>query len=129
MSRQLLFQLLALPAKAAIHAYGCITLPFYALAQKPWTKLRLSKSFGVVSTVDPKTGRRIYSRPTPPGIDHPYLKYKVFNDIVPTLNRNREVIGIRDVISEVPAVDEKTGKPVIIDRKPLVKVQLAEDFR
>ncbi len=129
MSRQLLFQLLALPAKAAVNAYTWSTLPFYTLYQKPFSKLRLAKNFGVISTVDPKTGRRVYSRPTPPDIDHPYLKYQVFNDIIPTLDRNREVLGIRDVISEVPAVDEQTGEPVIIDGKPLVKVQLADDFR
>lgn len=130
MSQQLLYQLMALPAKAIVNTYTWTTLPFYAVAQRPWAKLRLTaKRIGVISTIDTKTGRRVYSRPTFPGIDHPHLKFHTINDIFPILDRSREVLGVRDVISEHVALDEKTGKEVIIDGKPLKKLQLAPDFR
>lgn len=46
----------------------------------------------------------------------------------PFLDRNREVVGIRDVINEHPALDED-GNPIKIDGKELQKVELSKDFR
>ena len=123
---KLLVNFALLNTKAIVNAYTWSTLPFYAIAQRPWTRLRLAKSLGVIKTKD-KQGRTVYSRPSPPTLNHPFYNYKTFPEIFPLIDRNREAIGIRDVISEKLALDEN-GNPVKIDGKELKKVQLS-NFR
>lgn len=116
-----------LQTKTMVNAYTWTTLPLYTIIQRPWQRLNRSKSFNVKSYVD-KQGRTIYYRPTPADITHKYLKYTTFAEIVNTLDRNREVVGQRDVIKEHVALDEN-GKPVKIDGKVLKKVELSKEFR
>ena len=124
---KLLAQLALLPAKALVNAYTWTTLPLYTIAQRPWQRVQASKAFAVKVYKD-KHGRTVYYRQAPPSIDHPFFKYSTFPEIVPTLDRNRRVIGIRDVISEQLALDEN-GNPVKIDGKELKKVKLSNQYR
>lgn len=124
---KLLVNLVLYNTKALVNAYTWFTLPFYAAAQRPWTRLRRAKTLGVLTTKDEK-GRTVYTRPSPPHLNHPYYKYRTISEIIPLLDRNREVIGIRDVIEEQTTLDE-VGKPVVIDGKVLKKVKLSDDFR
>lgn len=124
---KLLVNLVLYNTKALVNAYTWSTLPFYAAAQRPWTRLRRAKTLGVLTTKDEK-GRTVYTRPSPPHLNHPYYKYRTISEIIPLLDRNREVIGIRDVIEEQTTLDE-VGKPVVIDGKVLKKVKLSDDFR
>ena len=116
-----------LPTKALVNTYTWTTLPAYALAQRPWLRLRRSKSFGVKTHID-RHGRTVYSRPSPPNLKHPYYKYSTFPEILPLLDRNREAVGIRDVLDEQLALDAN-GKPIKIDGKELKKVHLSNQFR
>ena len=116
-----------LQTKLLVNTYTWITLPFYTVAQQPWRVLRAAKSLGVVTTKD-KHGRTVYSRPSPPTLNHPYYQYKTFPAIFSLLDRNRKVVGIRDVINEYPTLD-KEGNPVKIDGKELIKLELSNQFR
>lgn len=121
---KLLVNLALLQTKALVNAYTWSTLPFYALAQRPWQRLKLSRATGVKMTIDQKTGRTIYSRPSPVELEHPYLNCHSFNEIVPFLDRNRKIVGVREVLNEVIQLDEK-GNVIKIDGKELKKVQFA----
>lgn len=101
---KLLINFALLNARVIVNTYTAATLPFYYLYQRPWQKLRLAKSFGVKTTIDEK-GRVIYSGPEPPGLKHPYYKYQTVNDILLTLDRSREAVGIRDVVKETLELD------------------------
>ncbi len=125
MSRQLVnFSLL--PVKALITTFTWSTLPFYAAVQKPWRRLKLSKNFGVVATKDIQ-GRLIYSRPCPVDVQHPYLNCYSFNEMFPLLDRSQKIVGVREVLSEVPQLDS-SGNPIKVDGRELTKVKLAGDY-
>ena len=124
---KILINLALIQTKFLVNTYTWATIPFYTIVQRPWNRLRLSKKFGVETYKD-KNGRTVYWRPTPPEIDHKYLKYSTFMEVIPTLDRNRPVMGIRDVISEHPALDEN-GNPIKVDGKELKRVELSKQFR
>lgn len=124
---KLLVNLALLQAKALVNAYTFATLPIYALVQRPWRRLKLSQATGIQITVD-LLGRKVYSRPSPLNIQHPYLNCYSFNEMIPYLDRNKEIIGLRDVLSEVPQLDAD-GQPIKIDGKELIKMKLADKYR
>lgn len=107
--------------KAIVNAYTWATLPFYAMAQRPWLKLRQAKNLGVIKTVD-KQGRLIYSRPSK-HLNHPFNNYRTIPEIIPLIDRNREAVGIRDVISE-NVLRDNSGNSIQIDGKVLKKASL-----
>lgn len=123
---KLIGKLAFLELKGLVNVYTWSTLPFYALAQRPWTKLRLAKNLGVQSRRD-KLGRTIYTRPSH-HLKHHFNQYKTFPEIFPLLDRSREVVGIRDILSEHKHLEED-GNPVKIDGKELTKLKLADQFR
>src|SRR5690625_3473804 len=124
MSR-LLVNLALLPTKALVNAYTWTTLPLYAAAQRPWRRLKQSKSFGVRAEKDSQ-GRLIYSRKSPVQSNHPYLQCTTFNEIVTMLDRNKEIFGVRDVLDEVPQLDAD-GRPIMVDGRELKRIKLADD--
>ena len=129
MQSKFLTSLSLLPVKALVTTYTWSTLPFYAAVQKPWRRLKLSRSGSdLVTTIDEKTGRKIYSRKPLEHFEHPYLSRYSFNEIVPLLDRSWPVLGERAVISEEVQTDPITGKVIKIDGKELKKVRLADDF-
>ena len=126
---KLLINFALINTKALVNAYTWTTLPFYALAQRPWRRLRLSKSFGIIATKDDQTGRIIYARPRQNHFSHyPHYKYSTFPEAFDQLNPDRKVIGFRDVISESLATDE-SGNPIRIEGKDLMKVKLSDQYR
>lgn len=129
MQSKFLVNLSLLPVKALINVYTWSTLPVYAALQRPWQRLKLSKSGGLVSTYNEKMGKTIYSRKCPVHFDHPYLSRYAFNEIVPLLDRSWPILGERPVISEEVQTDPATGKVIKIDGKELKKFRLADDFR
>lgn len=126
---KLLLNLVLGSTKALVNSYTWSTLPFYAVAQRPWARLSKSKSFGLRSTVD-RYQRTVYSRPCAvKGFSHPALQCKTFNEIVPTLDVNRNVIAIREVLSERAQVDEATGEQIKLDGRDLKQIVLADQLR
>lgn len=119
-------QLALLPLIAIIQAYTWTTVPFYALTQRPWLRVRRSKYYGVQATTD-REGRTIYSRPCPAKFEHPHLKCNSFAEVIPLLDRNRKAVGVRAVLKEVPALDED-GKQIKILGKELKQMQLADQY-
>lgn len=119
---KLLVNLALLPAKAFITGYTWSTLPLYAIVQKPWNRLKLSKSFGISLTLDDQN-RLVYSRPyNGQSTSKQVYECNSFAEAVANLDRTREVIGIRDVISEQLALDEQ-GKIIRVDGRDLKKVR------
>ena len=82
---KLLVDLFMLNTKAVVNAWTWTTLPFYAIAQQPWKRLKLSKSFGVRMIKD-KHGRTVYSRPCSIKVEHPLMQYTTLNEIIPNLD-------------------------------------------
>lgn len=107
--------------KAFVNAYTWATLPFYAMAQRPWLKLRQAKNLGVIKTVD-KQGRLVYSRPSK-HLSHSFNNYHTIPEILPLIDRNREAVGIRDVISE-NVLHDNSGNSIQVDGKELKKASL-----
>lgn len=130
MSKSLLAELFLLQTKALVNAYTWSTLPFYTIVQKPWQKVKLSKSFDVQRTLDSQ-GRLVYSRPCRlpnPEKQIPYLGMHSFNQMVPLLDRNQKKVGVRKVLQEETQIDPKSGQPVKVDGRTLKKLHLAPDF-
>lgn len=126
---KLLLSLALGSTKVVVNSYTWSTLPFYAIIQQPWARLKKSKSFGLCSTVD-RYQRTVYSRPcAAKNFTHPALQCKSFNEIVPSLTANRKVIGIRDVVCEINQVEEATGKQIQLDGRDLKKIKLADELR
>ena len=98
-------KLALLPTKAVDNTYTALTLPFYTAYQRPWRKLRLTKSFGVKSYQD-SHGRTVYHRPSPVPCPQPFDRLTTYNQVLRTLDRNRVALGVRDVIRERPQLDE-----------------------
>ena len=127
---KLLVNLALLNTKALVNAYTWSTLPFYAAIQRPWRKLKLSKTFGVTTEVQKNGSRIIYSRPKEADIGrHPYYRHSTFPEAFASLaGSTKPAIGVREVIQETAAVDE-AGKPVLVEGRPLMKVQLAKEYQ
>lgn len=123
----MLVNLALLPTKAVVNTYTALTLPFYTIYQRPWRKLRLSKSFGV-KTYQDQHGRTVYHRPAPPNLCHPFYNYSTYNEVLRTLDPGRVALGVREVLSEKLQVDEH-GKTVVIEGKELTQVKLSDNYR
>lgn len=123
---KLLVNLFMLNTKAVVNAYTWTTLPFYTIAQQPWKKLRLSKSFNVKAIKD-KYGRTIYSRKCAIEVNHPLMTYQTLNEVIPHLDPKRRAVGYREVLSEELQLDEH-GQPIKIDGKELKKIKLADQY-
>lgn len=129
---KLLVNLALLNTKALVNAYTWSTLPLYAAVQRPWRRVKLSKAgFGVTINKDVKNGRIIYSRPKETDYSqHPYYKYNTFPEAFASLAvSSKPAIGVREVLSEKVAVDEATGKAIVIEGKALTKLQLADEYK
>lgn len=123
---KLLVNLFMLNTKAVVNAYTWTTLPFYTIAQQPWKKLKLSKSFNVKAIKD-KYGRTVYSRKCSVEVNHPLMTYQTLNEVIPHLDPKRRAVGYREVLSEEPQLDE-SGQPIKIDGKELKKIKLADQY-
>ncbi|KAH9407905.1 Long-chain-fatty-acid--CoA ligase 4 [Tyrophagus putrescentiae] len=128
MSSKLLAKLALLPAKALVTGYTWATLPLYTALQRPWRKLKLSKSFNIRATTDAQ-GRVVYSRTPPVRLDHPQLACTHYNELLEGLDRSHRIFGVREVLSEVLQVDEATGRPIKVDGRELKKIKLADAYR
>lgn len=123
-----LVNLTLLQAKALVNAYTWTTLPLYAAVQKPWRQVKIAKSTFNMRVMLDSQNRLVYSRPSRLPDDKAVYKCRTFAEVLPTLDRTREVVGIRDVLSETAALDEK-GRPILVDGRELKKLQLAPKFR
>lgn len=122
-------QAILLPTRLLVNTYTLLTLPAYSLLQRPWEKIRLSKSFNILKTVHKSTGRIVYSRPITKQTDHRFAKTKTINEALRSLDRDRLAVGFRDVLQETLQIDPNTGEPVVIDGKELTKIKLSDQYR
>lgn len=128
MSSKLLAKLALLPTKALVTGFTWATLPLYTALQRPWRKLKLSKSFNIRATTDAQ-GRVVYSRTPPVRLDHPQLACTHYNELLESLDRSHRIFGVREVLSEVLQVDEATGEAIKVDGRELKKIRLADAYR
>lgn len=124
---KLLVNLALLQTKAIVNAYTWTTLPLYAVVQRPWRRLKLARTTGFITSKD-KHGQTVYSRPSPKELKHPYLNCYSFNEVVPLLDRSRSIFGVREVLAEVPQLDEN-GKPIKVDGRELKKITLTDSYK
>ena len=105
MSVKFLQDVSLLPAKLFINMYTALSLPFYALYQAPWRRLKASRAIRTRSYIDPANGHRVWMRDGPPMRSF-HMKYATYVEALQHLDRSRQSIGVRDVINEVAALDE-----------------------
>lgn len=91
--------------KLVVNTYTALSLPFYAAAQKPWRRLKLSKVVHTQKYLDPKTNTYIWKRKGPPG-SSPVLNYETYIEAMAKLDPNKECIGFRNVLEEQINFDE-----------------------
>lgn len=151
-----LVNLALLNTKVLVNAYTGLTLPLYTIVQRPWRQLKIAKSTFNMRVFLDKQGRLVYSRPTQASSHLPAYACQTFAEVIPTLDRTREVVGmyicklpfadtsangltcrtwltlmytgIRDILSETAALDAK-GQPIRVEGRELKKLQLAPKFR
>ena len=85
---QMLQKLAMAQTKALVNLYTWTTLPLYTIVQRPWRRLRLSKGFGVKTTVD-TNGRTIYYRPSPAPVTatQPFIDCHTFPEMFQKLGK------------------------------------------
>ena len=105
MSKFILMNVTLFHAKLFVNTYTALTLPFYALYQKPWRKIKLSKLVRTTMTID-NNGHPVWIRKGPP-MQSPYMKYNTFVEAFSKMDRLRRSIGVRDVIEEQVNYDEE----------------------
>lgn len=112
--------------KIFVNTYTALTLPFYALAQRPWQTLARSKLVRAQVAFDDK-GCPVWTRKGPP-MASPYMKYDTYVEALKNMDRTRRSVGIRDTLEELVNLDDE-GNPLVVDGKVIKKVRLAEQYR
>ena len=92
--------------KLIVNSYTALTLPFYALYQKPWQKVKLSKLMRVKKLIDKNDKFPIWVKKEV-AIKSPYMKHETYVKAMNYMNRDVQSVGIRDVIEEKVHHDEE----------------------
>ena len=92
--------------KLIVNTYTALTLPFYAIYQRPWQKIKLSKLMRVQKLIDKNDNFPIWVKKHV-DIKSPYMKHETYVKSMNYMNRDIKSIGIRDVIEEKVHHDEE----------------------
>ncbi|KAI7687029.1 hypothetical protein SSS_00449 [Sarcoptes scabiei] len=103
MMSKILMNITLFHTKLIVNTYTALSLPFYAIYQKPWRKIKLSnikrtESFKQIDRV-------VWLRKGPPG-HSPTLKCRTYLEALSMLDPSKQSIGIRDVLDEKIEYDE-----------------------
>lgn len=109
--------------KLVVHTYTALTLPFYAMYQRPWQKVKQSDTVYATSTVH--EDRVTWRRNGPKG-HFPTLKCSTYLEAFKLLDPSQKSVGYRNIINEKVEVDEEG--PIIIDGKVLKKLVLSDTY-
>ncbi|KAF7491638.1 Long-chain-fatty-acid--CoA ligase 4 [Sarcoptes scabiei] len=125
MMSKILMNITLFHTKLIVNTYTALSLPFYAIYQKPWRKIKLSnikrtESFKQIDRV-------VWLRKGPPG-HSPTLKCRTYLEALSMLDPSKQSIGIRDVLDEKIEYDED-GMPMVIDGRILKRIVLADHYR
>lgn len=91
--------------KLIVNTYTAITLPFYAIYQKPWQRLKLADM--VLTKSLKKSDRIIWSRKFPAEKKLPCFQCSTYIEAFEKMDRNRLSIGIRDILDEKIELDDE----------------------
>lgn len=126
MMSKILMNITLFHTKLIVNTYTALSLPFYAIYQKPWQRLKISNQ--IYSQMISKTSDSVvWTRNGPPGTK-PITQCSTYLEAFKFMDRSRPSIGVREILDEKISFDEE-GLPITIDGKILKKIVLDDKYK